>query len=217
MNLAFLKQKKWGLPIWAWAAITAVVLGGLYYYYKKKSASSSSDSSTSPNTSSTDSSNLPLSTLPYGYGDGSSGFGGSGDYNGYSPPVTPTQNPLVIELQQNPNTNPISTQTTPPPDTSNVGTLAGSNALLSTIFTSQTAPFAPLAGPGSKSATPGGASANQTQGVFATDSSGGLVNAPTYKAPQPPIKTTNAVKNSPSPVPVGTSGYSAKSKNTSLH
>lgn len=121
MNLAFLKQKKWGLPIWAWAGIAAIVIFGAYYYYRKKASSSSSSS---PDTSSTDSSQLPLSTLPYDYGSGGggdSGFGGgSGDYTGYSPPVTPNQQPLVIELQQTPTNNltPTSTQTTPPPSPS---------------------------------------------------------------------------------------------------
>ena len=144
MNLAFLKQKKWGLPIWAWAAITAVVLAGAYYYYKKKSGSSAS--STSPDTSTADSSQLPLSTLPYDYGSGGggdSGFGGSGDYNGYSPPVAPMQEPLVIELQQPGGTGSlvdvgpsqtgpaVVTHTTPPASPS----VSLANALQSTLST----------------------------------------------------------------------------------
>lgn len=193
MNLSFFKQKKFGLPVWAWAVISAVIIFGIYYYIKKRNANSSSSTSTSsPDTSSTDSSNLPLSTLPY---DSGGGFGGSGSYTGWSPQTTPNQQPLIVEIQQTPTTNPDSTSTIPPASTADVSTLAGSNALLESIFTPQTAPFAPTTGVGSQSATPGGDSANQQQGVFAVDTGGGLVNAP-------PVKVTST-KSLLAPVSAG--------------
>ena len=43
MKLGFLKEKKYGLPVWAWGLIVAGLIFGLYYLRKKNAGSSTAN------------------------------------------------------------------------------------------------------------------------------------------------------------------------------
>lgn len=75
-SLAFLKEKKFGLPVWAWAIVVSLVLFLLYKHFKGSSSSSTGTTSSTPTTD-TSSQYVP----PDSGAAGSIGFPDSGQPN----------------------------------------------------------------------------------------------------------------------------------------
>ena len=172
MNLKFLTQKKWGLPVWAWAIIASVIIFGVYYFYKKRAASSSSTPATTDTTGDT-SGDIPIS--PY-FPGGSGDSGGGGSF--FSPPATDTNPPPAVEIiTANPGPTPT-TSTTPP----------------SSPSASLTA-HATISSPGVVNTVPGGGEAFTT---LPGQTASSINNA--IEGSGPPIKTTST-KTIPGPTP----------------
>lgn len=186
MNLSFLKQKKFGLPVWAWVGISAVLIFGIYYYIKKRQGSSS-NSSTSPSTATPDNSNVPLSTLPFG--DSGSGDGGGSSF--FSPPLIPNSTPpILVELAQ-PDSAPNGGSTTPPSNPS--VSLSGAAAIPATSIGQAASAFINSPG-GVASSEPAGPIASSAQAIAEGNKAFNQIET------QTPIKTVNTTKTIPTSV-----------------
>lgn len=85
--LASLKTKKWGLPLWAWAIVVAVVGYFAYRWYQNRSGSSAAANPAASTAGTTGADQSGLVGYP----------GGSGDSGGGSP-FFPQQNPPPVEI-----------------------------------------------------------------------------------------------------------------------
>jgi len=189
MDLAFLKQKKWGLPVWAWAVIVSVVIFGLYYWYRKRSSSSNSSANTT--TASPDNSNVPLTQFPYDPGGGSSG-GDSGGYRGYSAPLPVVPPNITIEIPQ-PNGGGATTSTTPPSSPSS--SLTTNTPIFQTGGEAISGALGAAGITQLKEAPASAGSPNLAEGLKQLNSITQVTSS------QPPIKTVSTSKTVPSTVP----------------
>lgn len=197
-NVKELLNKKYGpLPVWAWAAITAVLIFGLYYIRKKRAASS-----TTANQTPSDAGNVSANPQDYYPYDNGSGGGGSGLETPQTPPevaigtgpvpssdsaVPPTSQPSS-PVTTTPNETTTASPTAPSPKAStNTAPIVNVKSSVPASVQLQSSPALGKAGPSGVyvpttkakkaalnhpsavkiTANKTGGSANKTQGVFA--------------------------------------------------
>lgn len=147
MDWKFFTEKKGPLPVWAWAAIAAVML---YLIYRHFRSSSTSTSNTTPTGAATDTGSLAPSGL---------GSGGS-----ISPFMTVPPMPMTI------GSDPGSTIFYyPPPDSSSASNPPPPNIVTDTSTPVQSFSPAPIPAPGQSAASLAKAGVQITPGTVVTD------------------------------------------------